>query len=251
MPVVDLIWPRRRYEDPTNRYTARFGTPWRRATAAVIDWTLCLVAFLLISIPLGAIQALGAVSWSEGDVSGLPGHVLFIAAQVLTAAPAIAYFTILLPTSQTLGMRARGLHAVSTRTGRAPSYVASFARGVTATVFAAAVYVVFLVSTSFDSPRHIDSTSRLALHVAYVLASVAGLSALVMSVTPTHRSISDRLFGTVVLDELEAVNPVMGPWGPLDAFDLSNARLAARRDARLMPSDAAARIAGRERPRVF
>jgi RDD family len=236
--------------DPTNGYTARFATPWRRATAAAIDWTLCLVAFLVISIPLGTIQAVGAVSWREGDVSGLPGHVLFIAAQVLTAAPAIAYFTVLLPTSQTLGMRARGLHTVYTRTGRAPFYVASFVRGVTATLFAAAVYAVFLVSTSFDSPRHIDSTSRLALHVAYVLASVAGLSALVMSLTPTHRSAADRLFGTVTLDELEAVNPVMGPWGPLDAFDLSNARLATRRDAGVVPSGAAARIAGRERPPV-
>lgn len=227
--VAGLIRPRQRYADPTNRYTASFGSPWRRTTAAAIDWGLCLVAYLLVSIPLGAVQALGAISQREGDLSGLPGHVLVIATQVLTAAPAVVYFGLLLPTSHTLGMRARGLRVVAVHTGRAPPYAAAFVRGATATAMAAAVYAVFLVTTSFDRPEHLDSASRIALHAAYIVASAAGLSALAMILTPTHRSGLDRLFGTAVLDEVEAVAPVMGPWGPLDAFDLSNERLAARR----------------------
>jgi hypothetical protein len=31
----------------------RIRFTWRRATAAVIDWTLCLLAYLIVSIPLG------------------------------------------------------------------------------------------------------------------------------------------------------------------------------------------------------
>jgi hypothetical protein len=42
-----------------------------------------------------------------------------------------------------------------------------------------------------------------------------------MLITPERRSLVDRVFGTAVLDELEATAPRMGPWGPLDAFDTS------------------------------
>ncbi len=45
-----------------------------------------------------------------------------------------------------------------------------------------------------------------------------------MAITPTRRSLVDRVFGTVVVDELEAVHSLRGPWGPLDAFDTSHAR---------------------------
>jgi hypothetical protein len=56
---------RPRYADPEQRYTAGFGSPGRRAAAAAIDWTICVVAYLIVSIPLGGIEALGAVSWRD------------------------------------------------------------------------------------------------------------------------------------------------------------------------------------------
>ena len=62
------------YADPAGRYVAAYATPWRRVAAGAIDWTLCYVAFLLVSIPLGALQALGSVSWREGDFGGLEFH---------------------------------------------------------------------------------------------------------------------------------------------------------------------------------
>jgi hypothetical protein len=37
----------------------------------------------------------------------------------------------------------------------------------------------------------------------------------------SSRSLFDRLFGTGVVDNLEATTPRLGPWGPLDAFDTS------------------------------
>jgi len=213
---------RPRYADPEQRYTAGFGSPGRRATAAAIDWTICLVAYLIASIPLGGIQALGAVSWKEHDFGGVPGEVLVIAAQVGTALPAVAYFTFLWPTSHTFGMRARDIRIVSMRTGRAPSYVASFFRAVLAVATAAAVYVMFARATTTQAGNgSLDHTSWLALQVAYVLASGAALSALSVTLTRSHRNVVDRLVGTATVDELEAVIPQMGPWGPLNRFDLS------------------------------
>jgi uncharacterized RDD family membrane protein YckC len=179
------------------------------------------VAFLLVSIPLGTVQALGAVSWTEGDLGGLPGHVLFVVTQVLTVAPAVAYFGLLLPTSQTFGMRALELHQVSTKSGRAPSYTAATIRGAVATALAASFYASYLVASSFDEPRNLDTASSYALDAAHVVVAFGIVSALTMLLTPTRRSLLDRLFGTAVVDDLEAVAPQMGPWGPIDTFDLS------------------------------
>lgn len=213
-----------RYEDPTNRYVAKFATPWRRAAAAAIDWGLCYVAFLLVSIPLGVVQSVGTISREAGDLGGVPGHLLQVVAQVLTVAPFVAYFAFLLPTSQTFGMRATDLRTVSIRTGRGPSYLVAGIRAVLATVIAAAVYAVYLNSTAYGTSGSLDSTSRFLLDAAYVVAGVGCISALVMLVTPTRRSLLDRLFGTAMLDDLEAAVPRPGPWGALDAFDTAHRR---------------------------
>jgi uncharacterized RDD family membrane protein YckC len=220
--VKRLLLRRTHYWDPAGSYVARFAPIWRRAAAAAIDWTLCFVAFLLVSIPLGGLQALGDVSSEEGDLGGLPGRVVVVVTQVLTVAPAVAYFALLLPTSHTLGMRALDVRIVSTRTGRAPTYLPAILRSIAATVVAVSVYATYLVATAFEGPGKLDSASSYALHAARVGAALGGLSALTMIVTPSHRSILDRLFGTAVVDELEAVTPRMGPWGPLEAFDLSS-----------------------------
>jgi uncharacterized RDD family membrane protein YckC len=211
-----------RYEDPTNRYVARFATPWRRAAAAAIDWGLCYVAFLIVSIPLGIVQTVGTISREDGDFGGVPGHVLQVVTQVLTIVPVVGYFALLLPTSQTLGMRATDLRAVSIRTGRGVSYLAAGIRAVLATVIAAAVYAVYLNSTKYGTSGSLDETSKFLLNLSYVVAGAACISALAMIVTPTRRSLLDRLFGTAVLDDLESTAPRSGPWGALDAFDTSH-----------------------------
>jgi uncharacterized RDD family membrane protein YckC len=218
---VSAIGRGARFTDPANRYLARFASPWRRAAAATVDWGLCFLAFVLVSIPLGIVQALGQLSWEEGDLGGGPGHVLFFAAQALTLVPVVAYFAFLWPTSQTPGMRLTGLRAVSTQTGRGISYPRAVLRAVVGTAVAAAVYIVFLVSTSFDKGQELDHTSTMILDVSYAVAAAGALSALVMIVSRTRRSLLDRVFGTAVLDELEPITPHMGPWGPMDAFDTS------------------------------
>jgi uncharacterized RDD family membrane protein YckC len=220
-----------RYADPANRYFARFATPWRRAAAATVDWALCYALFLLVSIPLGMLQSLGTVSREAGDFGGTPGHVVEVVAQMLTAVPVVAYWAILLPTSHTFGMRVFDIRVVSTRTGRGPSYLVAVVRGVVATALAAAVYAVYLDRTEVQEVRRLDDTAQLLLDGSYVLFGVACLSALIMVVTRSHRSVLDRLFGTAVVDELEATVPHLGPWGPVDAFDTSNQHVRARLDA--------------------
>ena len=210
-----------RFADPANRYVARFASPLRRAAAAAIDWTLCYLLFLLVSIPLGMLQTLGRISWEEGDFGGEPGHALFVGAQVLTVVPVVAYWVVLLPTSQTYGMRVTGTRIVSVGTGRGLGYRSTLVRGAISTAMAGAFYAVYSNLTAFDKGEELDSTSQLLLDGSYVLVGLGCLSALVMVVTRERRSLVDRVFGTAVLDELEATAPRMGPWGPLDAFDTS------------------------------
>jgi hypothetical protein len=211
---------RARYSDPRHRYIATFAPLWRRAVAATIDWGFVYIAFLVVSIPLGVFQSLGRISWEAGDFGGRPGHILFIVAELLTVVPVLAYWILLLPTSQTLGMRAADIRSVFRRTGRGVSYLRATVRALVATTFAFAVYVVSMQETSFRDDK-LDHTSQLIVDASYALFGIGCLSALAVVLTPTRRSLVDRLFGTAMLDELEAVDPHMGPWGPMDAFDTS------------------------------
>lgn len=211
----------RRYADPSDRYFARFGSPWRRAYAAVIDWGICYALFLFVSIPLGMVQTVGRVSWEAGDFGGTPGHAVVLVTQALVIVPVLAYWTLMLPTSQTYGMRLADIRQVSVRTGNGLSYLGAGVRAVVATVTAIAVYAVFLDVTAWDEAR-LDDTSSFLLDASYVVAAIGCTSALVMLLSRTHRSLFDRVSGTAVVDELEATVPHVGPWGPVDAFDTSH-----------------------------
>ena len=135
--------------------------------------------------------------------------------------PVVAYWAILLPTSQTYGMRAVDIRVVLMRSGKGLPRGAAVVRAVITTVMGAAFYAVYLNSTDYATSGELDETSRFLLDISQVIAGIGCFSALLMILSPTRRSLFDRLFGTVVLHELEAVTPHMGPWGPVDAFDTS------------------------------
>ena len=82
---------------------------------------------------------------------------------------------------------------------------------------------------AFDESRELDTTSSRILDAAHVFVVVGSVSAVAMMLSPTSRGILDRIFGTAVIDDLEAVSPRMGPWGPLDTFDLSSRRRSTAR----------------------
>lgn len=220
--LAERFEDRARFHDPTNRYIASFASPWRRTAAAAVDWGLCYIGYVLVSIPLGMLQRVGQISWEAGDFGGTPGHVLFVVAQLLTLTPVIAYWLFLLPTSQTYGMRVTDLRIVAVSTGRGISYVRSAVRAFATTAFGIAFYVVFIAETSFNrDEERLDRWSNRIEDAAYGLAVAGCISAFAMFVTPSRRTLLDRLFGTATLDELEPVEAHMGPWGPVDAFDTS------------------------------
>lgn len=217
-----VLRPHRRYADPTGHYVASYATAWRRAGAAAVDWGLCYTLFVLAAIPLGMVQGVGRVSWEEGDFGGDPGHIVFVAAELLTAVPVVGYWFLLYPTSQTYGMRATGLRMVERKTGRGMSRLRAALRSAVTTLFGIAGYAVFLDATAWDKGEQLDERSQFLLDGCYLLFWAACVSAAVLAFSPTRRSLFDRVFGTAMLDELEAVTPKRrGPWGPLDAFDTS------------------------------
>lgn len=189
-----------------------------------MDWGICYFAYLIVSIPLGVVQALGASSIEDADLGGVPGRIAVGVAQALLLSPLVAYFAALLPTSQTFGMRVMDIRTVSLRTGRGLRRRTALVRAVLASVMAAAVYVVFHVETSFEQRDDLDSVSAFVLQASYIVAGVGALSALLMLMAPSRRSLFDRVFGTAVLDDLEPVVAVRGPWGPLNVFDTSYER---------------------------
>lgn len=210
---------------PDARYSARFAAPWRRTAAAAIDWTLCLTAFLIVSIPLGAVQALGAVIAGDegGGISGVVGRAVELLAQAGTLAPAVAYIAVLSATSQTAGMRALDIHLVTEADGRAPRLLwRSLARGLVATFFAAAVYITWLSLIGDDPIGGFSHRDMLVIDAARAICVAAILGKALLLLDSRRRSAQDLMFGTVVIDEVvPAVQHRPGPWGPLDQIDLA------------------------------
>jgi uncharacterized RDD family membrane protein YckC len=217
-----------RFCDPSRRYLASFAAAWRRLVAGTVDWGICFVTYLVIGIPLGVVEALGATMYDDRTFGRLPGAALAVVAQVLSFIPFVAYFAYLWPTSQTFGMRVMDIRLVCAGTGRGPSRRRAILRAVIAMVVAAGVYLVVMRETSFEK-SHLDHLSRVLMTGAYALAIVAGVSALTSLVSPTGRSLFDRIFGTVVVDDLESLEPVAGPFGPLDVFETAHESAAGRR----------------------
>ena len=77
----------------------------RRVGAAAVDWTICSVAYLVVSIPLGALEGLGSNLRSVSSTDAL-GVGLVALAQIATVLPIVLYFTLGLREGHTLGMAA-------------------------------------------------------------------------------------------------------------------------------------------------
>jgi uncharacterized RDD family membrane protein YckC len=211
------------YLAPDARYSARFAAPLRRLAAAAIDWGLLYVAYLLVSIPLGGLEALGFVLLDEGGPGAVPGALLAVGAQVMTLAPVVAYFAVLLASAQTIGMRALDIHAVVASTGRAPRVRwRGLVRGLAAAVQGTLVFVA-AGSLIGDAPIGGYSERDQALLEAVRAAAAAIVAAkLWLLVDPRRQSLQDRVFGLVVIEDATPAVPMRrGPWGSLDHVDLS------------------------------
>jgi hypothetical protein len=196
---------------PDGAYSAMYPSVGRRFAAGAIDWLLCAVLYLLGSIVGGVFQAVGLTSWDAGDLRGIPGATLLAISQLLVAVPVIAYFAAYWHTGSTLGMRALDIELVREETGLPPGWGRAIARACLAFVLALAVNNVYLVLG--DDPFEGYSTAQRAVIVAsFVLVALLLAAKATMLVDERRRSLLDRAFGLVYLEELVFSRPDRGPW---------------------------------------
>ena len=166
----------------------------RRIGAAAVDWTICLVAYLVVSIPLGVIEGFGFALQSESSTAG-PGRIVTILAQIAVLLPTVLYFTLGLREGHTLGMAAFDFKTLDKRDGTPPGLIRSVLRSLLSVAFAAAVYIAY---TGHSADRSGWSDQDLAIYVAALV--LTGIVVVDKAFVPVHRSgrsLTDRLFRLV------------------------------------------------------
>jgi uncharacterized RDD family membrane protein YckC len=191
-------------------YRAVAAPLWRRVAASALDWSLVFVLFLLVSFPLGMIQALGDA------LGGTANSVIRDLTQAVGLGVIAAYFTWFFATGHTLGMRALDIHVFSFRSGREPNPVQAFLRSMLSLGFFLATIDAYGLSSG--GYRHGGLTDaqanwRVAAVAGAGLAFVGGLWKLV---DPNGRTLWDRLFGLVVVEDIVPTSMpdrLWSPWG--------------------------------------
>ncbi|MGH3058613.1 MAG: RDD family protein [Gaiellaceae bacterium] len=212
------------YIAPDRSFTATYPSFWRRLGAGAVDWAIASVLFLVASIVGGVFQAVGLVTTDAGDLRGIPGSALLLLSQAIVAAPVVGYFTAYWYTGSTLGMRAVDIEVVTEATGRSPGWPRALARACVAFVIAYAVNTVYLVIASEPLDGY-SSLERTVITASVVVVSAAGAAKAWMLVDEQRRSLLDRLFGLVYVEDLVFSRDAPLPWsGPLRADSRSQPR---------------------------
>ncbi|MBW3592637.1 MAG: RDD family protein [Actinobacteria bacterium] len=198
------------YFTPDRSAVGAYPSLQRRAAAGAIDWGLCYFTYLIVSIPLGGLQALGRVSWEAGDLRGGPGAILFWTAEALVFAPLVAYFALLWRSGSTLGMRAVDIELLAAGTGRTPSLWRTVPRAVLAVAFATAGYVLYFAIFSEAPLGGYSSTDLLVIYASVALFVPCILGKLWMLVDPARRTVWDRAFGFLYVEDLVPTDPARG-----------------------------------------
>jgi hypothetical protein len=166
----------------------------RRIGAALVDWTICVVAYIVVSIPLGLIEGFGFALRTESSTA-TPGRVLTLFAQIAVLLPTLLYFTLGLREGHTLGMAAFDFKTLDARDGKPPGVVRSLLRSLVSVVFGVAVFIAYM-GHSAEHTYWSQYEKKL-----YVLALVVtGIVAVDKAFVPVHRSgraLTDRLFRLV------------------------------------------------------
>jgi uncharacterized RDD family membrane protein YckC len=197
------------YAPADGSYRAVAAPFWRRTAASAVDWLLVFVCFLIASIPLGMVQTVAEA------LGGPAGDFLFWLAQALALAVVVAYFGYFLTTGHTMGMRAFDVHVFAYETGREPGLVRSSARGLLALAF-------FFATTNayaYLAGHRLLPLSRfeqIRQGVAIAVALVALSGGLWKLVDHEGRTLWDRLFGLVVVEDVVPASMpdrLWSPWG--------------------------------------
>jgi hypothetical protein len=191
------------YLSPDGSFTAGLAGFRRRAGAAAIDWAICVVVYLLASIPAGIVQV-------------LPAGGLFLAGQAVAVAPVVAYFAYFYATGSTLGMRALDVELAVAATGLPPGRMRALGRAGVALLLGASVYVLYFLLASYDEPLNgYTAFDRSLILLAIALASAGAASKLWGLVDPRRQPLDMKLFGLVVIEEIVETHPAPSPWSGL------------------------------------
>jgi hypothetical protein len=191
---------------PDGSEIARYARQRRRALAGAADWAICFVVYILASFPAGIVQTFGSFARTEG-AEGV-GWTLLVVSQAMIAAAIVAYLAVGLRSGQTLGMRAVEVHARVLSTGLPPGWARSLARAVIGLAFALAVVDVYVGFRGVDPVGGISEAEQAVFRAAVVVAIVAAAGKLWAFVDPSRRTLWDRFFGLVYLEDLDSRDPL-------------------------------------------
>jgi hypothetical protein len=166
----------------------------RRIGAALVDWTICVVAYIVVSIPLGLIEGFGFALRTESSTAA-PGRVVTLFAQIAVLFPTLLYFTLGLREGHTLGMAAFDFKTLDARDGKPPGVIRSLLRSLVSVVFGVAVFIAYMG----HSAEH-TYWSQYEKKIYALALVVTGIVAVDKAFVPVHRSgraLTDRLFRLV------------------------------------------------------
>jgi uncharacterized RDD family membrane protein YckC len=182
---------------------------WRRGAASAVDWVLVFVGFLILSYPLGMIQALGDA------LGGVWADLFFDLTQAAGLGVVAAYFGYFFSTGHTLGMRAFDIHVFAAQSGGEPHPLRAAARGLLSLGFFLAAIDAYGLSRGGLSDE-LSSSQATWRTVAVTGTLVALAGQLWQLVDPAGRTVWDRLTGLVVVEDVvpkSMPDRLWTPWG--------------------------------------
>jgi hypothetical protein len=167
--------------------------------------------YLIVSIPAGIVQVVG--SWAILEGGGTLGRVLVVLSQLAIAAAVVAYLALGLRSGQTLGMRGVELHTRVVETGRAPGPARALGRAVLGVVFALAFVNAYFGLRGEAPVQGLSDAEETVLDLALIVVAVALAGKIWALVDPARQTLWDRVFGLVVLEDLDARDEVEVGYG--------------------------------------
>jgi uncharacterized RDD family membrane protein YckC len=198
----------RRYVHPQGDYTASAAPLWRRGLASALDWGLAGVAYLLLLIPAGALDAIGEL------FGGPAGRALTVLGQVIAVSAIVVYFTFLLKSGHTMGMRALDIHVRAHDEGHTPGLVRSLGRALLALLLGVAVVNAYSYLQGRPPLGEFSSFEETVGETAVVVAGAGLLGQLWMLVDAEGRTLWDRLTGLVVVEDIVPTSMPERLWSP-------------------------------------
>jgi uncharacterized RDD family membrane protein YckC len=199
------------YAPEDGSYKALAAPAWRRALGSALDWSLVFVLFIIVSYPIGVIQTVGAT------LGGAAGDAITALTEALGVGVVVAYFAWFFASGHTLGMRALDIHVFSYRSGREPHPLRAITRGLlSAGFFLATIDAYGLSSGGYREQAALSDAQATWRVVALAGAGLAFLGALWQLMDPQGRTLWDRIFGLVVVEEVvpsSMPDRLWTPWG--------------------------------------